>query len=349
MSESVTPASGEALGAAFEASVERLKALHKHADAVVDPLGMVAPLAHAQSAWMLHPQELGTLWLKFSGDLLALQLHTAAKLTGQARRRPGAPARRRHALRRPGLVGRGAVGPAQAVVPVLHPPHPGRAVRDAGAVGQGAAPRRVLVAQVAQRHGAHQFLLQQPGRGAQGAREPRREPAARLRGVHGGHAGRHGAHDQPRALPGRREPRHHARRGGVPQPPDRADPLRAGRAAGQAHAGGDRHALDQQVLRARPDAEEEHDPLPARARLRRLHHQLEEPRRGHGRDALRRLPGRGRAPGGARGARALRARTRRTWSATASAARWWRPTWRGSTAGTRARRCRCRAGPCSRR
>ena len=83
MNEPATHASGEALGAAFEASAERLGALHKQFDAVIDPLGMVAPLAHAQSAWMLHPQELGALWMKFAGDLLALQLHSAAKLAGR--------------------------------------------------------------------------------------------------------------------------------------------------------------------------------------------------------------------------------------------------------------------------
>lgn len=83
MNEPGTQASGEALGAAFEASAERLKALHRHFDAVLDPLGMVAPLAHAQSAWLLHPQEFGALWTRFAGDLLALQLHSAAKLTGR--------------------------------------------------------------------------------------------------------------------------------------------------------------------------------------------------------------------------------------------------------------------------
>ncbi|MBI3044209.1 MAG: alpha/beta fold hydrolase [Betaproteobacteria bacterium] len=43
---------------------------------------MVAPLAHAHSAWWLHPVELAELWTRYAGDFAALQLHTAARLAG---------------------------------------------------------------------------------------------------------------------------------------------------------------------------------------------------------------------------------------------------------------------------
>jgi polyhydroxyalkanoate synthase len=77
------PAAAGELGAAFAASVERLKALHENAEAFFDPLGIVAPLAHAQLAWMLHPQELADLASRYAGDLLALRLHSAARLAGR--------------------------------------------------------------------------------------------------------------------------------------------------------------------------------------------------------------------------------------------------------------------------
>ncbi len=70
------------LGTLFTLSAERLRALRENAEAFFDPLGIVAPLAHAQFAWMVHPQEFAERWLRNAGDLLALQLHTAAKLAG---------------------------------------------------------------------------------------------------------------------------------------------------------------------------------------------------------------------------------------------------------------------------
>jgi polyhydroxyalkanoate synthase len=67
-----------------------------------------------------------------------------------------------------------------------------------------------------------------------------------------------------------------------------------------------RHALDQQVLRPRPECQEEHGQVPGRPGLRRLYHQLEE---SDGRDArcqLRRLPDGRRRPDHRNGARRLR-------------------------------------------
>ena len=47
---------------------------------------------------------------------------------------------------------------------------------------------------------------------------------------------------------------HHAGQGGVPQPADRADPVRAGAPAGAPRAGADRAVVDHEVLHPRPVA-----------------------------------------------------------------------------------------------
>src|SRR3990170_2977809 len=66
--------------AAFQAASNRLRALHDSIEASVDPIGIIAPMVHANFAWLLHPQELGELWSRFGADLFALQMHTLAKL-----------------------------------------------------------------------------------------------------------------------------------------------------------------------------------------------------------------------------------------------------------------------------
>jgi polyhydroxyalkanoate synthase len=76
------PQSAQQLGTLFAMSAERVKALRENAEALVDPLGIVAPIVHAQFAWMVHPQEVAERWFRHAGDLLALQLHTVAKLAG---------------------------------------------------------------------------------------------------------------------------------------------------------------------------------------------------------------------------------------------------------------------------
>ena len=207
-----------------------------------------------------------------------------------AQPRPGQAQRRRPALRRSGVDRVRHLGPGQGVVPRLHPPHAGHALRHSGAVEQGAPARRLLVAQVAQRGGAHQLPADQPARAEEVHRQPRREPDAGLAQHARRPAGRQRAHDRPGWLRGRRQPRHHARRGDLPQPPARGHPLRAHAAAGACRAGGHRHAVDQQVLHPRPQPEEEHGALPARPGPGRLHHELEEPGCLDARRALRRLP-----------------------------------------------------------
>ena len=70
----------DAAHAAFQVASNRLQAMHDSIEASVDPIGIIAPMVHANFAWLLHPQELGELWSRFGADLFALQMHTLAKL-----------------------------------------------------------------------------------------------------------------------------------------------------------------------------------------------------------------------------------------------------------------------------
>jgi len=74
---------GAGIGAAFAVSTERLKDIRRALEALVDPFGIVAPILHAGYAWWLHPMELWEQWGRYSADLLALQIHAAAKLAGR--------------------------------------------------------------------------------------------------------------------------------------------------------------------------------------------------------------------------------------------------------------------------
>ena len=55
---------------------------HDKLDATIDPLGVCVPLAHAQLAWLLHPQELGEQAMEFSTDLLAVIAHATRRAIG---------------------------------------------------------------------------------------------------------------------------------------------------------------------------------------------------------------------------------------------------------------------------
>jgi polyhydroxyalkanoate synthase len=48
----------------------------------VDPMGVVVPLAHAQLAWLMHPQELAQATADFSSKMLALQWHSWQRAFG---------------------------------------------------------------------------------------------------------------------------------------------------------------------------------------------------------------------------------------------------------------------------
>ena len=58
-----------------------LRQLHDSVESSVDPLGMTAPLVHAQLAWMAHPQELAEALVGCSGTRSAAIL----AVTGRGR------------------------------------------------------------------------------------------------------------------------------------------------------------------------------------------------------------------------------------------------------------------------
>ena len=74
---------GAGIGAEIEHAAQRLKDVRQGIESLADPFGMVAPLAHAQTAWGLHPMEFAELAMRYWADLTALQLNVGAKLLGR--------------------------------------------------------------------------------------------------------------------------------------------------------------------------------------------------------------------------------------------------------------------------
>jgi polyhydroxyalkanoate synthase len=75
-------AEGAGIGAYLALPADRARDLRRTLEGLLDPLGIFAPIAHAQFAWWAHPLELSELWLRNAADLGALQLHSAARLAG---------------------------------------------------------------------------------------------------------------------------------------------------------------------------------------------------------------------------------------------------------------------------
>ena len=59
-----------------------LRQIHDTVEGHVDPLGMMAPIVHAQLAWLSHPQELAEHLSKLSSDLWRLQEHSWQRALG---------------------------------------------------------------------------------------------------------------------------------------------------------------------------------------------------------------------------------------------------------------------------
>lgn len=66
-------------GLAVKRTVEQL---HDVVEGSVDPLGVMAPIIHAQLAWLAHPQELVERWVRLSSDLWRLQWHSWSRAAG---------------------------------------------------------------------------------------------------------------------------------------------------------------------------------------------------------------------------------------------------------------------------
>ncbi|MDD5296650.1 MAG: alpha/beta fold hydrolase [Rhodocyclaceae bacterium] len=59
-----------------------MHSVHEELEAGVDPLGVMAPLAHAEFAWLSHPQELAEQMAHLSTDIMALQWYSWRRLLG---------------------------------------------------------------------------------------------------------------------------------------------------------------------------------------------------------------------------------------------------------------------------
>lgn len=70
---------------------ETMHKLHEGVEGSIDPLGMAAPIVHAQLAWLVHPQELAEWISHLSSDLWKLYIHSLARLTGRESEDPILP------------------------------------------------------------------------------------------------------------------------------------------------------------------------------------------------------------------------------------------------------------------
>ena len=70
---------------------ENMSRLHDGVEGTFDPLGMSAPIVHAQLAWLAHPQELVQHLVSLSTDLWELQLHTLHRMAGLPSEDPISP------------------------------------------------------------------------------------------------------------------------------------------------------------------------------------------------------------------------------------------------------------------
>ena len=77
------PEEGAGIGAPFTLPAARASELRRAVETVLDPFGIVAPIVHAQFAWWAHPLERAELAMRYAADVLALAIHSAAKLAGQ--------------------------------------------------------------------------------------------------------------------------------------------------------------------------------------------------------------------------------------------------------------------------
>ena len=74
-----------------EMARKSFRAIHDTVEGAVDPLGMAAPIVHAQLAWMAHPQELAEASTRLAGELWELQWHNWRRMVGLSSRDPAEP------------------------------------------------------------------------------------------------------------------------------------------------------------------------------------------------------------------------------------------------------------------
>ena len=75
----------------YTAGAHPLRKIHSQIEGTIDPIGMTAPLVHAQLAWLAHPQELAEQMTAMSTTFMALQWHTVLRACGVTSVEPVAP------------------------------------------------------------------------------------------------------------------------------------------------------------------------------------------------------------------------------------------------------------------
>lgn len=65
-----------------EAAEQAFKVLHDAVEGTIDPLGVAAPIVHAQLAWLIHPQELAERSSRLAADLWRLHVHAWQRALG---------------------------------------------------------------------------------------------------------------------------------------------------------------------------------------------------------------------------------------------------------------------------
>ncbi len=74
-----------------EAMRKTMRRIHDTVEGSIDPLGMAAPIVHAQLAWLSHPQELAERMARLSADLWRLQAHSWRRALGMPSEDPIRP------------------------------------------------------------------------------------------------------------------------------------------------------------------------------------------------------------------------------------------------------------------
>lgn len=70
---------------------QALRKLNHGVETTMDPMGMAAPIVHAQLAWLSHPQELAERYLRLSDDIWKLQVYSVNRMLGLKTEDPISP------------------------------------------------------------------------------------------------------------------------------------------------------------------------------------------------------------------------------------------------------------------
>ncbi len=76
------PRNSKAANNPLETLNRAMRGAHAAVEGTLDPMGMAAPIVHAQLAWASHPQELAEHMLDLSADLWELQTHSLHRMLG---------------------------------------------------------------------------------------------------------------------------------------------------------------------------------------------------------------------------------------------------------------------------